>query len=319
MSIIQLSYLLFTVVLLISVVIDLGAFGKPKDNYTPPPLKSSVIQYSLWASIALGYFVFLYTQYQKEGALNYLIAYFTEMSLSIDNLFVFILVFATLQVKPKNIERVLTIGIFLAIIFRIVFIFIGIGLVHRFEWVLALFAVFLLYTGIKIFFTTEEDDDEQEKLGKLEQWLSKYLRFTNEESNDKYVMYKNGSRYFTKLSLAVLLIGLSDIMFAVDSIPAVLAITTDKLIVYSSNIFAILGLRPLYFILQKAKDKFDYVQEGVSLVLIFIGIKILLHFIFHIEVPVWLSFTLIIGILSGSVIYSSFYDKEPKPTPENEI
>jgi tellurite resistance protein TerC len=101
-------------------------------------------------------------------------------------------------------------------------------------------------------------------------------------------------------------------MFAIDSIPAVLAITTDKLIVYSSNVFAILGLRPMYFILQKAKDRFDFVQEGVSFVLIFIGIKILLHFVFHIDVPTWLSFVIIVGILAGSVAYSYFYDKEPK-------
>ncbi len=313
MDIIHLSYLIFIVVLLVSIVFDLGVLNKNSAvEKGKMALKTAVMQYSVWAIIAMGYFVFLYFQYDKDASLNYLIAYFTEMSLSIDNLFVFILVFSTLKVKEQNINKALTIGILLAILFRIVFIFIGIGIVERFEWVLAVFGIFLLYTGVKIFFTKEESD-ESERLGKIEHFLSKRLRFTNIDTEGHYTITLNNKRYFTKLSLAVLLIGVSDIMFAVDSIPAVLAITTDKLIVYSSNIFAILGLRPLYFILQKAKDKFDYVQEGVSIVLIFIGIKILLHFLLHIEIATWLSFTVIVGILASSVLYSFYHDKQSEP------
>ena len=311
MNIIQLSYLIFIIVIVVSLVIDLGIFGSRSGSTNKLSLKSAALQYLGWIILALGYFVFLYMQYDRDASLNYLISYFTEMSLSIDNLFVFILVFATLKVKEVNISKALTVGILLAIILRIGFIFIGIGIVNRFEWVLAIFGVFLLYTGIKIFFIKEENDDT-ERLGKIEHFLSHRMRFTNIDSEGNYTVKLNGKRYFTKLSLAVLLIGVSDIMFAIDSIPAVLAITTDKLVVYSSNIFAILGLRPLYFILQKVKDKFDYVQEGVSIVLIFIGIKILLHFAFHIEIATWLSFLLIIGILGGSVIYSFYFDKEGK-------
>ena len=312
MDIIHLSYLIFVVVLLVSIVFDLGVLNrKGSDKHGKMSLRSAVMQYSVWGTIAIGYFIFLYFQYDRDASLNYLISYFTEMSLSIDNLFVFILVFSTLQVKEKNINRALTIGILLAILFRIVFIFIGIGIVEHFEWVLAIFGVFLLYTGIKIFFA-KEDSDESERLGKIEHFFSKRFRFTNIDTEGRYTVMLKDKRHFTKLSLAVLLIGVSDIMFAVDSIPAVLAITTDKLIVYSSNIFAILGLRPLYFILQKAKDKFDYVQEGVSIVLIFIGIKILLHFVFHIEIATWLSFVTILGILGGSVVYSFYNDKEAK-------
>ena len=312
MDIIQLSYGLFILVLLVSLVIDLGIFSsKKKRRAATMNTKSAVIQYSLWVLIAMAYFVFLYFEYDKEASINYLISYFTEMSLSIDNLFVFILVFGTLSVKEQNIGRALTVGILLAILFRIIFIFIGIGIVERFEWVLAVFGIFLLYTGIKIFFV-KENDDEAQQLGKIEHFLEKRMRFTNIDTRGRYLLRINKKIYFTKLSLAVLLIGISDIMFAVDSIPAVLAITTDKLIVYSSNIFAILGLRPLYFILQKAKNRFDYVQEGVSLVLIFIGIKILLHFALHIEIPVLISFAVVIGLLGGSIVYSYFFDKEPK-------
>lgn len=313
MDIIQLSYGLFILVLLVSLVIDLGVFGSKKKSTEPMSTRSAMTQYSIWVLIALGYFVFLYFNYEKEASLNYLISYFTEMSLSIDNLFVFILVFTTLKVKEENIGSALTVGILLAILFRIVFIFIGIGIVERFEWVLAIFGIFLLYTGFKIFFSKAEEDDG-EQLAKIERFFEKRMRFTNIDSEGRYAIKLNGKRYFTKLSLAVLLIGVSDIMFAVDSIPAVLAITTDKLIVYSSNIFAILGLRPLYFILQKAKDKFDYVQEGVSLVLIFIGIKILLHFVFHIEIPTVISFAAVIGLLGGSIFFSFFYNKGPKTT-----
>jgi tellurite resistance protein TerC len=306
MDIKQLSYLIFIVVLLVSIVLDLGLVGRrDKNSINKLSLRSAALQYAVWFAIAMGYFAFLYFEYDKESSLNYLISYFTEMSLSIDNLFVFILVFATLKVKEVNISRALTIGILLAILFRIVFIFIGIGIVNRFEWVLAIFGIFLLYTGVKIFFI-KDDSDETERLGKIEGFLSKRLRFTNVDSEGHFTVRLNNKLYFTKLSLAVLLIGVSDIMFAIDSIPAVLAITTDKLIVYSSNIFAILGLRPLYFILQKAKDKFDYVQQGVSIVLIFIGIKILLHFVFHYDIATWLSFVIIIGILGGSVIFSFF-------------
>ncbi len=315
MSILQLSYALFIAVLIISIVLDLGVFGKSKIVSDKARMRSAMIQYSLWVLIAMGYFIFLYINYDKEASLNYLISYFTEVSLSVDNLFVFILVFNTMRIREQSIGKALTIGIMLAIVFRILLIFIGIGLVERFEWVLAIFGIFLLYTGVKIFFI-KETNEETEQLGKLEHFFSRYLRFTSVEAGGQYTVVQNGKRYFTKLSLAVLLIGVSDIMFAIDSIPAVLAITTDKLIVYSSNIFAILGLRPLYFILQKARDKFDYVQEGVSIVLIFIGLKILLHFIFHFDIPTWISFATIIGILGSSVIYSFYFDKSTKKNNE---
>lgn len=315
MSILQLSYALFIAVLIISIVLDLGVFGKSKIVSDKARMHSAMIQYSLWVLIAMGYFIFLYINYDKEASLNYLISYFTEVSLSVDNLFVFILVFNTMRIREQSIGKAFTIGIMLAIVFRILFIFIGIGLVERFEWVLAIFGIFLLYTGVKIFFI-KETNEETEQLGKLEHFFSRYLRFTSVEAGGQYTVVQNGKRYFTKLSLAVLLIGVSDIMFAIDSIPAVLAITTDKLIVYSSNIFAILGLRPLYFILQKARDKFDYVQEGVSIVLIFIGLKILLHFIFHFDIPTWISFATIIGILGSSVIYSFYFDKSTKKNNE---
>ncbi len=308
MSIVQLSYILFIVALFASMFIDFMFFSRRGKKMT---VKAAVMQYSLWFSIAIGYFFFLYYNLNPDSAILYLSAYFTEVSLSIDNLFVFILIFTTLKIREKYVERVLTIGILLAIIFRLFFIFIGISLVTRFEWIMLVFGAFLVYTGASMFFEKEEEQDIKD--GKLYKFFNNYLRFTEEPSEGKYVKTINGKKYFTILSLAVVMVGFSDLIFAVDSIPAVLAITTDKLVVYSSNIFAILGLRALYFILLKLKDKFDYVQQGVSVVLAFIGLKILLCYFFHdlhdILSPL-ISFGVIISVLGFAIVYSIFNDKE---------
>lgn len=310
MGIIQLSYLLLILALVASLFIDVVFFSQQGKKMT---VKAASIQYLLWFGMAMTYFVFLYFKLDKELSILYLSAYFTEVSLSVDNLFVFILIFSSLKIREKYVERVLTIGILLAIVFRIIFIFIGIGLVNRYVWIMLIFGLFLLYTGVKMFFEKEEDEKDL-KEGRLYKFFSTYLRYTEAPTEGKYIMNLDGKKYFTKLSLAVVMIGVSDLIFAIDSIPAVLAISTDKLIVYSSNIFAILGLRALYFILQKLKNKFDYVQQGVSVVLVFIGIKILLEYFFpeRMEaVPAILSFVVIICILGSSILYSFFFDKEP--------
>lgn len=308
MSIEQLSYLIFITALLLSLLLDFFFFSRRGKKMT---VQAAFTQYGLWISMALGYFVFLYLQLNPDTAFLYLSAYFTEVSLSIDNLFVFILIFTSLKIREKYVEKVLTIGVLLAIVFRLFFIFIGISLVTRFEWIMVVFGIFLLYTGISMFFEKEENE-KSIKDGKLYKFFNNYLRFTEEPSEGKYVKTIGGKKYFTILSLAVVMVGFSDLIFAVDSIPAVLAITTDKLVVYSSNIFAILGLRALYFILLKLKDKFDYVQQGVSVVLVFIGAKILLGYFFHelhdVLSPL-LSFAVIVTVLGGSILYSIFYNK----------
>jgi tellurite resistance protein TerC len=310
MDIIQLSYLLFIVALAASMFIDFMFFSRRGKKMT---VKAAAMQYSLWFSMAIAYFFFLYYNLSKDSAILYLSAYFTEVSLSIDNLFVFILIFTTLKIREKYVERVLTIGILLAILFRLFFIFVGISLVTRFEWIMLVFGAFLVYTGLSMFWQKEEEENIKD--GTLYKIFNNYLRFTEEPSEGKYIKTINGKKYFTILSLAVVMVGFSDLIFAVDSIPAVLAITTDKLVVYSSNIFAILGLRALYFILLQLKDKFDYVQQGVSVVLVFIGLKILLCYFFHdlheILSPL-ISFGVIITVLGGSVVYSLFNDKAVK-------
>jgi tellurite resistance protein TerC len=294
-----LSYLIFIIALILSFVLDLFVFSK-KDKEVS--VKSASYQYLFWVSIALSYFVYLLIQYDGHTALNYLSAYFMEMSLSIDNIFVFVLIFSSLQVHKQSIGRVLMIGVLLAVLFRIIFIFIGIALVSRFHWLLYVFGAILVFTGFKLFFgNPEEEGDVRE--GWIYKTIRKYLRYTDVEPEGKFVIQRHGKAYFTKLFLVVLMIGVTDIVFALDSIPAVFAITTDKLVVYSSNIFAVLGLRALFFILQKMADKFDFLQQGIAIVLIFIGTKMFLEII-HIHIPVWASLVVILVCISSSIFYS---------------
>ncbi|MBL7766760.1 MAG: TerC/Alx family metal homeostasis membrane protein [Chitinophagaceae bacterium] len=299
-----LSYLIFIIALILSFVLDLFVFNK-KDK--PISVKSATRQYLFWFSIAIGYCVYLWFEYDQNTAINYLSAYFMEMSLSIDNIFVFVLIFTSLQVHKDNVGRVLLIGVVLAILFRIIFIAVGIVLVSRFHWIMYVFGVFLLITGFKLFFENQEKGHDV-KDGRIYKFIRRYLRYTDVEPNGKYILQKNGKAYFTKLALTVLMIGITDIVFALDSIPAVFAITTNNLVVFSSNIFAVLGLRALFFILQKAADEFDYLQQGIAVVLIFIGAKMFLEII-HIEIPVWVSLAVIILCIGGGILYSHYHNR----------
>ncbi|HOZ51557.1 MAG TPA: TerC/Alx family metal homeostasis membrane protein [Chitinophagaceae bacterium] len=294
-----LSYLIFIIALVISFILDLFVFSK-KDKEVS--VKSATYQYAFWVFIALAYFVYLWLQYDHQMALNYLSAYFMEMSLSIDNIFVFVLIFTSLQIQKQNIGRALMIGVILAILFRIIFISIGIVLVNQFHWLLYVFGAILVFTGFKLFFGNQEEESDIRE-GTIYKVIRKYLRYTDAEPNGKYVIQKHGKAYFTKLFLVILMIGITDIIFALDSIPAVFAITTNNLIVFSSNIFAVLGLRALFFILQKMADKFDFLQQGIAIVLIYIGAKMFLEII-HIHIPVWVSLIAIILCIGGSILYS---------------
>jgi tellurite resistance protein TerC len=300
-----LSYSIFTVALITSFILDMFVFSRKNKEVS---IKSATYQYFFWVLIAMGYFVYLFFEFNSKIALDYLSAYFMEMSLSIDNIFVFVLIFSSLQIHKNNVGRVLMIGVALAIIFRIIFIAVGIVLVTKFSWLLYAFGAFLLYTGFKLFFGNQEEENDV-KEGGIYKFIRKYLRYTDIEPEGKFVIQKDGKAFFTKLFLAVLIIGVTDIVFALDSIPAVFAISTDNLVVFSSNIFAVLGLRALFFILQKAADQFDYLQQGIAIVLIFIGAKMFLGLI-DVELPNWISLLVIILCISGSIIYSMYHNRK---------
>jgi tellurite resistance protein TerC len=298
-----LSYVIFIAALVLSFLLDLFVFSKKNKEIS---VKGATIQYFFWMAIAFAYFGYLWVQYEHHTALNYLSAYFMEMSLSIDNIFVFVLIFTSLQIEKKYVGRLLMIGVVLAIVLRIIFIAVGIALVNQFHWILYIFGILLVFTGFKLFFSNQEEETDVTE-GKLYRIIRRYLRYTDEDSNGKFTIFRDGKTYFTKLFLVILMIGFTDILFAIDSIPAVFAISTDNLVVFSSNIFAVLGLRALYFILQRIADKFDFLQQGIAIVLVYIGAKMFLEII-HIHVPVWVSLVVIVVCIGLSILYSIYHN-----------
>ncbi len=312
----QLIYVVFSAVILLALVFDLGLLSKKNAVIT---VKMALIQTLFWISLSLAFCVFIWIEDDggngKADAIRYISAYLLEWSLSIDNIFVFIIIFSFFKVPADNYSRVLLMGILMAIVFRIIFITIGSGLVARFDWIMYIFGAFLLYTGFKLF-TAKEGHQFDPQDNWAFKFMKKYLRTTEEEPRGRFFMKINNKTYLTKLSMVVLMLGLIDIVFAIDSIPAVFSIIpdpNDKLLIYSSNIFAVLGLRSLFFLLNGAANKFDYLQQGIAIVLLFIGVKMLIEKWLHI--PVWVSLMVIVVCIGSSMLYSIFKDQE---TPEVE-
>lgn len=248
-----------------------------------------------------------------------------EKSLSIDNIFVFILIFSSFKIADSDTARSLLIGILLAIVFRIIFIAIGIGLIERFHWILYIFGVFLVYTGYKLFFKKDEEEFNPRE-SKLYLFLRKYFRLTTVEPRGKYMVRRHGKVYFTMLSVVVFMLAAIDIVFALDSIPTVVSIVRERadipfspddvLVIYSSNIFAILGLRALFFLLKGAVNKFDFLQQGIAVVLVFIGIKMLIEY-FNIHISIYISLAVIVVCLTASIVYSIYHNRKmPKQITE---
>ncbi|MCX8470361.1 MAG: TerC/Alx family metal homeostasis membrane protein [Chitinophagaceae bacterium] len=312
MSVEQISYIVFIVALVGSLVLDLFVLN-PKGKAVA--FKSALYQFGFWLAIGLAYGAFIWMEFGAKTAMSYYSAYLMEESLSIDNIFVFILLFNAFKIKETQLGRLLLIGVLLAIVFRIIFIFAGISIIQNFHWVMYLFGAVLMFSGFKMFFQNEESDYKP-KESFMYKIMNKYLRIHYDDEDTTFTTHINGKKYYTKLMLVVVLLAFTDIIFAIDSIPAVLAISQDKLIVFSSNIFAILGLRTLFFVLRKAADKFDYLAQGIAIALIYIGIKLLLTY-WHIEIADWISFVVILVCIFGSMIVSALFDKKAIPHDDN--
>lgn len=295
----QITYLVFGIVLVVALVLDLGLLSKKSETIT---ITKALWQTIFWVALALGFFAFLWIENGHVMAVEYLSAYLMEWSLSIDNIFVFILIFTFFSVKPVHYARVLLIGILTAIILRVVFITVGIELVERFGWLLYIFGAIILITGIKMFMAkdNEEPSLEDNKVYKL---LKRFLPLVPNDGDGKFSVIVNGKRFYTSTFVVVIMLATTDIIFALDSIPAVFAISKQPLVIYTSNIFAILGLRSLFFLLKGAVNKFKYLQQGIAIVLIFIGVKMLIEYI-HIVVPVFISLLVIVVCIVASIIYS---------------
>ncbi len=308
------TYIVFGVVLLLALIFDLGLMSKAGKKVT---IKQALVQTFFWVGLAMSFFVFMWIEDGQAPALEYLSAYFMEWSLSIDNIFVFILIFSAFSVKEKYYPRALLIGIIVAIIFRIIFITVGVALVDKFEWILYIFGAFLLYTGIKMFASGEEEEFNPEK-SKVYKFLKKLFPLVPHDGEGKYVIRENGKRKYTTLFVVVILLASIDLVFALDSIPAVMGITRNTMVIYTSNIFAVLGLRSLFFLLRGAVSKFDYLQQGIAIILVFIGAKMLgEHWIAQLgisnETQVFISLGVILLCISGSIFYSIFIIRKGNP------
>ena len=300
MSPTQISYLVFGIVLMLAVVLDLGLLSKRSATIS---LRKALIQTIFWVLLAFAFGVFVWFEKGRTEALEYISAYMMEWSLSIDNIFVFILIFGFFKIRPDHEARALLIGILMAIIFRIIFISAGVVLVNKFSWILYIFGAFLVYTGIKIFSVKQHDDEFDPATNPVYKFLNRFLPILHDDEEGKFIVRKNNKRYFTNMFVIVILLATTDIVFALDSIPAVFAISQDRLVIYTSNIFAVLGLRSLFFLLQGAVNQFEYLQQGIAIVLIFIGLKMLAEAV-HIYIPVWVSLMVIVVCLFGSILYS---------------
>lgn len=326
MSTHQIVYLVFGIVLTIALVFDLGLLSKKNKSIT---IKQALIQTFFWVGLALAFFIFLLFQggllaQENSGKtvsssqlpLEFLSAYLMEWSLSIDNIFVFILIFNSFSVKEQHYSRVLLIGIMMAIVFRIIFITLGVALVSKFAVVMYFFGAFLLYTGYTMF-TADGDEQFDPHNSKIYKFLKKYLPLVNHDGNGKYVIREHGRPVYTTLFVVVVLLAGIDLVFALDSIPAVMGISKDSMIIYTSNIFAVLGLRSLFFLLRGAVSKFDYLQQGIAIVLIVIGIKMLgEHYInqwMDKSTQVFISLGIILLCISGSILVSIIMNKKGTP------
>ena len=314
-----LVYTVFGVVILLSLIFDLGLMSKKDQQVT---IKPALFQTFFWVSLALGFFVFMWIEEGQKPALEYLSAYLMEWSLSIDNIFVFILIFSAFSVKEKNYGRVLLIGILMAIVFRIIFITVGVALVEKFHWLLYIFGLFLVYTGYKMFVSNEEEDEFDPQQSKVYKVLKRVLPLVPHDGDGRFTVTENGKKFFTTLFVVVVMLAAIDLVFALDSIPAVMGIvdtktpgyqSTARLVIYTSNIFAVLGLRSLFFLLRGAVNKFEYLPQGIAVVLIFIGVKMLAeHWInqwIDKNTQVFISLGVIMVCLFAAVIYSIFIDK----------
>lgn len=296
----------FIAFVLVMLALDLFVFGGRKVHKVS--VREAASWSLVWVMLALAFNGGLWwylngtvgPEIADKKALEFLTGYLIEKSLSVDNVFVFLLIFASFHVRPEYQRRVLIYGVLGAIVMRAIMILAGAWLVREFSWVLYIFGVFLIYTGIRMLATAEKEPDLTKH--PVLKFARRHLKVADGYEGERFTVIKDGVRYFTPLFIVLLLIEISDLVFAVDSIPAIFAITTDPFIVFTSNIFAIMGLRALYFLLADVAERFHLLKYGLALVLSFIGTKMLIAPWYH--VPVAASLT-VIGVLIGASVIAS--------------
>lgn len=301
-----LFWTLFHVILAAAIYVDLVLLNRENTNNN---MRLNVLTVLMWMAAGLGFGFFVWEYEGAQSAMNYWTGYLLEQSLSVDNLFVFLVIFQYFAVEPANQRRALVWGILAAIILRGVFIFAGVALVSRFSWLMYPLGLFLLYTGIKLFSAGGDDHVDPSKNAAL-RFCRKYLPLTEDFVGDRFTDRSSGKLRFTPLFVVLIVINVTDVMFATDSIPAIIGITTDPFVVYTSNIFAVCGLRALYFTLAGMFDRFHLLQYGLAIVLSFIGLKMLgeplVEHYLHLSsrTVTSISLAVVAGTLVGSVLLS---------------
>lgn len=298
-------WIIFAVIASLIIFIDLYATDH---RHGKLGLKRSLMWSGIWISTALLFnlFIYFYLENGHQKGLEFLTAYLIEYSLSVDNLFVFLMIFKVMDVPARSQPHVLKWGILSAIIFRIVFILAGVGLINLFHPVIYVFGVILLFAAYKMAFGGEQKINYEKN--PMIKFVKRFFNITNKFEGDHFFIKQGGKFFATSLFLTLIVIESSDIVFAVDSIPAVIAITRDSFIIITSNIFAILGLRALYFALSGLVDTFSYLKYGVACILFFVGVKMLLSEYY--PIPTELSLGIIIFFLAGSIILSLMFKKK---------
>lgn len=298
----------FTAIVLTLLMLDLFVFHRKAHTVT---LKEAGLWTIGWVSLALTFNAFIFLWAGSDAGLEFTAGYLVELALSVDNMFVFALIFGMFAVPPAYQHRVLFWGILGALVMRFIFILVGASLLNTFHWIIYVFGVFLIFTGIKILRQSETHMDLETNVA-----LRLFRRFvptTSEYHGQQFWIVRNGKRIATPLLAVLVLVEATDLVFALDSVPAIFAITEDPFIVYTSNVAAILGLRSLYFLLAGIMDKFHYLKVGLGAVLVFVGIKMTLSDIYH--MPIALSLGVIVLLIGGSVVLSLL---RPLPPSEDE-
>jgi tellurite resistance protein TerC len=289
--------------------LDLGVFHRKSHEVT---VKEALTWTSIWITLAMLFNLFVFYYFDKEKAVEFFTGYVIEKSLSVDNIFVIIMIFSYFNV-PKNYQhKVLFWGILGALVMRVIFIFAGIELIHKFHWLIYIFGGFLIITGIRM--VTASDVKLDPEKNPLVKFVRRFFPVTPAFVDDKFFTKIDGKRWVTPLFLVVIMIEATDLIFAVDSIPAILAISDDPFIVYTSNVFAILGLRSLYFALSGIENYFRYLKYGLAVILVFVGTKMCIMDFF--KIPVEVSLIVIVFVLGISMIASVVISRPEEKSPK---
>ncbi|HEV8132452.1 MAG TPA: TerC family protein [Acidobacteriota bacterium] len=300
-----LHWIAFNVLVLIAIALDLGVFHRKAHKIA---LREALLWSFAWIGLAIAFGLTISYFYGRQSGLEFFTGYVIEKALSVDNLFVFLVVFRVFAVKEEYQQRVLGYGILGALLMRGAMIAAGAALIERFNWIMYVFGAFIIYAGLHMLFAGEAESHPEQNF--LVRYLSRHLRLTKEYRGEKFFSRENGRLFATPLFLVLLIVEITDVTFAIDSIPAVFGITRDTFIVYTSNVFAILGLRALYFLLAGVLDKLDYLKVGLALVLVFVGAKMIVEPWLHISVGV--SLAIVLGMLMVAVLASLLRKKKSR-------